>query len=121
MKRDGIVAIVKKWQPRLGLYDWLIEVKVEYTSGRLARATFVNADHKATIRVDPNWERFRGEIDDDLESIVVHELVHLFIADFAELMELSEKAVEWLVIRLTAALLSAQARKDIRDRKKEAK
>lgn len=117
---------LRVWQKRLDLKDWKIDAKIvrgrELPKGTVANINWSLSKRQATIRVlhsvDSNLSR--NEIARDTELSVVHELVHLSMAQLpldSTNTELEEEAVK----KLSVALLNLQHRDAIETQDKLAK
>jgi hypothetical protein len=103
-------SLARRWQKRLGLGDWEVEVKVERDlNGALGDALVLNEDARwAQIAIAENCPR------EQLEPTVVHELLEVLAAGMTEaaLAAMSERAFDrWesakerLMEHLTRSLL----------------
>lgn len=96
------------WQRRFGLEHWTISVRLvprlQLAPGTLGDVTWTQ--HNATIRaLDPSdYDLAPCRIVADLEETIVHELIHLFLAESITRNE-SLKAEENRVNHITKALL----------------
>ncbi len=104
------------WQQRLALDDWKISIVMSHRSD-LKPKTLGNirwdADTKrATIRVlaPVEYEKKCGEMLDDMEFTVVHELIHLELSSLPR-SEASRRVEEHAVNRLADALLKLDRKK----------
>jgi len=105
------------WQQRLGLDDWKISIVMSRRSD-LKPKTLGNirwdADTKrATIRVLASGEYAKkqcGEMLDDMEFTIVHELIHLELSSLPR-SEASRRVEEHAVNNLTDALLKLDRQK----------
>jgi len=110
---NGRLAV---WQERLTLDDWKISI-IMSRRGDLKPKTLGNirwdADTKtATIRVlaPVEYKKKCGEMLDDMEFTVVHELIHLELSSLPR-SEASRRVEEHAVNRLAAALLKLDRKK----------
>lgn len=103
MEADEIRAIVAKWQVRLDLRAWEIEVDFDRgvnDGGSIMEVSRARAYLEARIALAPNWPDWTAEAvtvpEDDgdnmppktIDRIVAHELVHLLLHDLGNAHEL---------------------------------
>ena len=123
-----IKALIIKWRAILGLDWWNIDVSIEKTQPN-SRATteFAMGKYLASMKFDANYVKS----DEDAEELVVHELLHLFLTPYREvLVDLMaylppearksftirfQRVDEQMVIKLSAVIY------ELRDRKEEKK
>ncbi len=83
-------ALLAKWQPRLGLMHWRVEIRWAKSGEMKEASSYAGALHNAsTLRADilvqypddyaAQQECFHHD-DDTIESSVVHELLHLVLS-----------------------------------------
>lgn len=85
--RKRLAEFVKKWQWRLGLMDWRINVS-PIPSKRTVMAEVYKQDFEqrcATIRMGASFGEVTEVNDTSIESLAVHELLHIFLAEFKTL------------------------------------
>jgi hypothetical protein len=85
--RERLAEFVKKWQWRLGLMDWRINVS-PVPSKRAVMAEVYKQDFEqrsATIRMGVSFGEVTEVNDANIESLAVHELLHIFLAEFKTL------------------------------------
>ena len=108
---------VKRWQKRLGLYDWKIDAKIvrlwQLPKGTVANIHWSLPRKQATIKVLDSIDSTiaKSEILRDTELSVVHELIHLSMAKLpldSTHTELEEEAVK----KISAALLALDKQED---------
>jgi len=133
MTREEIIALTSEWQARLGLDQWMIDVRFEEPEEETAAMECHRSSQyeQATLVVKPDlvdWakpeEWFGPELDDFfLEKSIVHELLHCHTRDIRRVEDTFEeklhkdvyevveasyvRAEEQLVDRLAVALVRA--------------
>ncbi len=107
-------AQVQKWQAILGLNDWRIERGAKRGSKDAMAQVNVKIGARLAVYKTGNW----GEQVPDPESIeatALHELLHVFLADFAHAVKTSDndltlESVEHAVVNRLEKLLLKGAR-----------
>ncbi len=83
-KELKIQSLIKKWQPKLGLNDWMLNVRfVDFKRTDYLQSGDIEVDlknKKATMLFSNNPQK-------DDEYIVVHELVHLLLWEYDHFCE----------------------------------
>lgn len=83
--------LVEQWKRILGLTDWRITVSTaRRIRGAAADITYYWTLRKAHIRVSEDLIRAEREGFDDLEQVVVHELIHIWLAPLFERIQADE-------------------------------
>lgn len=73
------------WKGLLGLSDWRIQVTTaRYIRGAAADITYYWTLRRAVLRISEALAREGRQGFDDLEQVVVHELIHLWLAPLFE-------------------------------------
>lgn len=103
MRQRELDRLLVGWQAALGLRDWTIELKI-HPPGKMAplvgECEYVLEARDATIHID------RGE--SNPESIIVHELLHLWTRQIREARK-SDLVEEQALEAIGAALLRRSA------------
>lgn len=119
---DEAQALVAKWQPLLGLQNWLVIVDTDSEKLEESIATihwqpfYRKALLKIFLRPDPSrWQNAAQLTGELLERHIVHELVHLLTAPIHDLMDselntgllwkLFDRAEETVIDELTQVIL----------------
>lgn len=114
MTNDDLSVLAEKWQKILWLRDWDIRCSLvrayDLDSGKGAQISFSRPHRTATIRIlDPiDYDPASTNFPEDVESSLVHELLHLHFAIFDEefgsqmvkLEEVAINAIEKALITL---------------------
>jgi len=77
---DDLKKIVEKWQPRLGLLDWDINIRFVDTralEGGFASTQLSTSLQRAFITVLDIEDRSKSSKENDIELDTVHELLHV--------------------------------------------
>lgn len=102
-KRPNLNRLVKKWQPRLRLQDWHIQIAYgkpedfsEHNKGALGENLVSSLNKECTIHIlDPKYIVDEGlPSTNNVELTVVHELVHCHIPTCKMTLPQMETAVE---------------------------
>ena len=91
-KRDIIKRYLDKWLKPLGLLYWQIDVLYYDDAMEIKRQFKDDAEDITNAQVDSDWRYLRATIkfnlaamaertDDDIETTVVHELVHILVCE----------------------------------------
>ncbi|MGH2716473.1 MAG: hypothetical protein ACRDM7_21825 [Thermoleophilaceae bacterium] len=94
---ERITALVAGWKERLGLRDWTVHVEVLRAGLPPKEQEPENTSLRKLATVDPSWEYLIATVcfdapaledrsAEDLEDVVVHELVHVLVAEMRELV-----------------------------------
>lgn len=84
-----VKRIVRKWQPILGLNDYLITIEVvETDSNKLASVNASDESHRAKIIINSNHDAIQSQAgslgDTTLEETVVHEMLHIVLINLKD-------------------------------------
>lgn len=100
-----IQQLLKKWQKRLGLSDWIItvgKISQEHVSGQ-AKTTIWNESQTAKIFLLDEADRQKTDPNDqDIEHDLIHELLHIRLWSFDPMDAkgndhiLREQAIDWI-------------------------
>jgi hypothetical protein len=94
--KDKVQALVLKWKDKLRLQGW--RITCEYYHDHIPNTEDKGPISKVAGKVYPLWEYKKATIkwcmdaldeldDDELEEIIIHELVHILIAELQEWRE----------------------------------
>ena len=78
---------VYKWQQTLGLLDWSIYLAHEADSEGYGSCTPNNTGRVATITLNTEWDDMRPITPGSLDTVALHEMLHLLLADLTWLIE----------------------------------
>jgi hypothetical protein len=116
MQTDRLPQTMQKWQRRLGLSDWEIEVAylscidINQAQGRVT--TNSNAQTAQIRLMSPDDRQKNDPNDRDIELDLVHELIHVRLwavaPTGAERSELEAKCLEQAIDWMARAMLSAE-------------
>lgn len=78
--------LIPVWQERLGLHSWRIAKGRKRPAANLAEVEFFPDDRLARIHVGRDWGSSPGS-PQELETVVIHELLHILLYDLANMAE----------------------------------
>lgn len=116
LSQEMVDGWIRVWQKRLGLEDWKVEVRIvrvsELPENAVANIHWSIPNKKATVKVlaAADSTLLPGEIVEDTELSVVHELIHLSLAKLP-LDPNHTDVEEETVKRISTALLALEKRK----------
>lgn len=81
---DHVAEMIEYWKPKLGIYDWAIDLTVKKQINvhdeAMASSHWALSRRQAWLELSRSDSRSENQMADDQEMILVHELLHVVFA-----------------------------------------
>lgn len=75
------------WQKKLGLLNWALYFDHKKKEGAYAQTAWDMGGSLATITLATHWDDMRKKTDNELNSLALHEVLHVLFAEFTAFAE----------------------------------
>jgi hypothetical protein len=98
---DNVVEMIEYWQPKLGIYDWAIQMavmqQINIHNQGVAASHWLLSRRQAWIDLSRSDSRNLDSMKDDQEMSLVHELLHIVFAAWHDSSEHLARGVQYNV------------------------